>query len=326
MHRPRIGWVRRAAGFTLVELLVVIAIIGGLIALVLPAIQAAREAARKTQCSNNLHQIGVALHAYMASHRGLPPGYVSLVLANHDDGGPGWAWGAKLLPEMEQGNLYKNLDFSLPISAVAAAPYRMTSIASFICPSDADFAPIIEIPEVGSKAPLCEMAAASYVGSAGTVRPSCKVCRDQFDGAFGRNRSIKPADVTDGLSQTIAVGERSNYWASAAIWGVVPNSILLDHQQPNRYAAGPAYVLGTTFKDGFNIEELAADMDHNTMGTIAESFYSMHPGGAYFVFCDGGVRFLRDDIEPRAMNALATRDEVAKGGQLVDPVIHESPF
>ena len=85
-------------------------------------------------------------------------------------------------------------------------------------------------------------------------------------------------------------------------------------------------MLGTTFNDGFNIEELAMDMDHNTMGTYAESFFSMHPGGAYFVFCDGGVRFIRDDIEPGVMNALATRDEVAKGGNLVDPIIHESPF
>ena len=149
--------------------------------------------------------------------------------------------------------------------------------------------------------------------------------RDRFDGVFGRNRAIKPADITDGLSNTIAVGERSNYWASAAIWGVVPRSVVLDRRVRGRYAAGPAYVLGTTFVEGFNIEEAIMD-DHSTMGTVAESFYSMHPGGAFFVFCDGGVRFVREGAEPGVMNALATRDEIADGGRLVDPVIHESPF
>ncbi len=316
---------RRNAAFTLVELLVVIAIIGVLIGLLLPAVQAAREASRKTACSNNLHQIGIALNAHVAANTAFPPGYVSLVLANLDDGGPGWAWGARLLPQMDQGPLFQKLNFELPIDGPAAAPWRMTSVPSFICPSDDAFEPIVDVWNVGFKDRLCQMAAASYVGSAGTVRPTCKQCRDLFDGVFGRNRAIKPKDVTDGLSNTIAVGERSNYWAAAAIWGVVPRSVLLDRQQRGRYAAGPAYVLGTTFVEGFNIEELAMD-DHATMDTYAESFLSRHPGGAFFVFCDGGVRFLRDDLEPGVMNALATRAEVAFGGNLVDPVIHESPF
>jgi prepilin-type N-terminal cleavage/methylation domain-containing protein/prepilin-type processing-associated H-X9-DG protein len=315
----------RPHGFTLVELLVVIAIIGVLIALVLPAVQAAHEAARKSSCANNLHQIGLALHSHLASHKTLPPGYVSLVLPNLDDGGPGWGWGAKILPEMEQGALFQKLDFSLPIDGPAAALWRMTSVPSFICPSDAEFAPTIDVPKVGTFEVACKIAAASYVGSAGTVRPSCKVCRDLFDGVFGRNRAIKAADITDGLSNTIAVGERSNYWASAAIWGVVPQTVLPDRQQPGRYAAAPAYVLGTTFKDGFNIES-ALDMDHNSMGTYAESFYSLHPSGAYFVFADGSVHFIREDIDKQAMNNLATRDQVGKDGRIDNPVIHESPF
>ncbi len=311
-------------GFTLVELLVVIAIIGVLVALLLPAVQAAREAARKTACSNNLHQIGIALNAHLASNKTFPPGYVSVVLPDHEDGGPGWGWGAKLLPEMEQGNLYKELDFNLPIDGPAAAPWRMTSVPSFICPSDFAFEPIIDVYDLGFGTRLCKMAAASYVASAGTVRPTCKRCRDLFDGVFGRNRAIKPADITDGLSNTIAVGERSNYWASAVLWGVVPRSVVLDRQQRGKFAAGPAYVLGTTFVEGFNIEATA--MDHSTMDTYAESYLSMHPGGAFFVFCDGAVRFIRDNLEPGVMNAMSTRAEIAYGGDLVDPVIHESPF
>jgi type II secretory pathway pseudopilin PulG len=315
----------RLAAFTLVELLVVIAIFGLMIGLLLPAIQSAREAARKTSCGNNLHQIGVALSAHAASHKAFPPGYVSLVLPDHDDGGPGWGWGAKLLPNMEQTNLFKKLDFSLPIDGPAAAPWRTTSIPAFICPSDDAFAPMVDVYSVGFVTKICQMAAASYIGSAGTVRPTCKICRDNFDGVFGRNRAIKPADITDGLSNTIAVGERSNYWAAAAIWGVPPRSILADKQQLGKYVAGPAYVLGTTFVEGFNIEEIAMD-DHSTMHSVAESFLSRHHNGAFFAFCDGAVRFIRDDAEPGVMNALATRAEVAFGGDLVDPVIHESPF
>jgi prepilin-type N-terminal cleavage/methylation domain-containing protein len=321
----RVRHVPRPTGFTLVELLVVIAIIGLLVALLLPAVQAAREAARRSSCSNNLHQMGIALNAHAAGTKAFPPGYVSLVLPDHDDGGPGWGWGAKLLPEMEQGNLYNKLDFSLPIEGLAAAPWRMTSVPSFICPSDDAFEPFVDVYNTNIVKKLCTMAAASYVGSAGTVRPTCKICRDNFDGVFGRNRAIKPADITDGLSNTIAVGERSNYWAAAAIWGVVPKSILLDRQKRGTYVAGPAYVLGTTFVEGFNIEELAMD-DHSTMDSLAESFFSRHVGGAFFVFCDGAVRFIRDNAEPGVMNALATRAEVAFGGDLVDPVIHESPF
>lgn len=315
----------RPRAFTLVELLVVIAIIGVLAALVLPAVQSARESARRTGCSNNLHQIGVALHAYVATNKAFPPGYVSLVLADHDDGGPGWAWGARLLPQMDQGNLYSKLDFTAPIDGLAAAPWRMTSLPAFICPSDDAFTPIIDVYNVGFEKRLCQMAAASYVGSAGTVRPTCKICRDEFDGVFGRNRAIEPADITDGLSNTIAIGERSNYWAAAAIWGVVPRSILLDQQQKGKYVAGPAYVLGTTFVEGFNIEEIAMD-DHSTMHSLAESYFSRHVGGGFFVFCDGSVRFIRDTAEPGVMNALSTRAEVAFGGSLVDPVIHEAPF
>jgi prepilin-type N-terminal cleavage/methylation domain-containing protein/prepilin-type processing-associated H-X9-DG protein len=316
---------RRSRGFTLIELLVVIAIIGLLIGLLLPAVQAAREAARRTDCRNNLHQIGMALHNHIAAKKSLPAGYTSTVLLDGEDGGPGWSWGAQLLPFMEQSPLFKLVNTQVPIEGVAAAAVRMKQVPNFICPSDSELEPIVDIPMIGSNEIKCQMAAASYVGSAGTVRPTCKFCRDRFDGVFGRNKPIEPRELEDGLSQTLAVGERAYFWSSATVWGVVPRSKVVDHQQPGRYAAGPAYVLGTTFKDGFNIEELPMD-DHNTMGTYAESFGSLHPGGCHFAFCDGSVQFVYDTIDPRVFNALATRDGVAHGGNLVDPIIHDSPF
>ncbi len=108
------------AGFTLIELLVVIAIISVLIALLLPAVQSAREAARRIQCVNNLKQIGLALHNYLDAARTLPPGYVSAQTAGSNpildgnDIGPGWAWGSMILPQMEQDPLYHSINFSCP--------------------------------------------------------------------------------------------------------------------------------------------------------------------------------------------------------------------
>jgi prepilin-type processing-associated H-X9-DG protein len=315
----------KTAAFTLVEILVVIAILATLVALLIPAIQSARESSRKSQCGNNLKQVAVALHNHIAAHKALPAGYESSVTADGDDGGPGWAWGANLLPYMDESPVHQLIEKDIPVDAIGMGHVRTKSIPTFLCPSDDGLQEIIEVPEIGTNKILCTMAAASYVGSTGTVRPTCKICRDRFDGVFGRNHPVEPRELEDGLSQTLAVGERASYWASAAIWGVVPRSKLLDRQQPGKYAAGPAYVLGTTFADGFNIEESVMD-DHNTMQTYAESFGSLHPGGCHFAFCDGGVRFVFDDVDPGVMNALATRASIAKGGNLLDPIIHSSPF
>ena len=141
---------------------------------------------------------------------------------------------------------------------------------------------------------------------------------------FGRNRAIKPKELQDGLSKTLAVGERASRWSRPALWGVVPNSKILDNQKPGLYAAGPAYVLGTTFNEGFNIESGLDEMDHGTIGTFAESYGSQHPGGAFFLFCDASVHFVWDDADPAIMNALSTRDGNPHSG--VERVIHENPF
>ncbi len=311
-------------GFTLVELLVVIAIIGVLVALMLPAIQSAREAARKTHCANNLKQIGLGMHNYMLNHKAFPPGYISVVLADHDDGGPGWGWAAHVLPFVEEVTLREQANFDEPLKNAASKTVRLTSLPLFICPSDDGFQQVINIPSKSSTITICQMAAASYVASAGTVRPTCKLCRDKFDGVFGRNRAIKPKELLDGLTKTLAVGERSSRWSRPALWGVIPNSKIIDNQKPGLYAAGPAYVLGTTFNEGFNIESSVDDMDHGAIGTFAESFGSNHPGGVFFMFCDAAVRFVWDDADPAIMNALSTRDGNPHSG--VERIIHENPF
>jgi prepilin-type N-terminal cleavage/methylation domain-containing protein len=308
-------------GFTLVEILVVVAIIGILIALMLPAIQAARESARKTKCANNLKQIGLAIHNYMDAKKSFPPGYVTKVLPNLDDGGPGWSWGPMIMPHFEDGAAFEQVHLDEPIAS-DKNKIRLQSMPGFICPSDGEFEPLIDIPEKKTTRILCQMAAGNYVGNVGTVRPTCKICRDHFDGIFGRNRPIEPRELEDGLSKTICVGERSAFWSRAAIWGVVPNSKLIDNQQEGKYAGGPGYVLGTTFKEGFNIETVPLDAEE--IDSYAESFGSQHPGGSFFLFCDGGVRFVFDSTDPAVMNAISTRHGRPHSG--TEQIIHESPF
>ncbi len=307
-------------GMTLVELLVVIAIIGLLIGLILPAVQMAREAGRRASCLNNLKQIGLALHLYVDRNGVFPPGYISTVLKSRDDGGPGWAWAAMLLPDVEQGSLNQQVNFTAQLNSTAAAPVRNVSLATFVCPSDSEFEPTIEIPSLVDNSVICTMAASSYVASIGTVRPTCRVCRDAFDGMFGRNHAVGFAEICDGTSDTIAIGERAFKWSSPALWGVLPGSELIDRLLVGRLAGGPGYVLGTTFKDGFNLEEVVDDPreDHS----LAEIFGSMHPGGANFAFCDGGVRFIKDTIDPTVMNAISTRCGTPYGGE----TIHSNPF
>ena len=130
---------RFSRAFTLIELLVVIAIIGVLIALLLPAVQAAREAARRSQCLNNLKQIGLAMHNYHGTHDTFPPGYISNTQGNQPTGleiGPGWGWGAMILNNLEQRPLYNSVNFSLLTSDPGSQTVRKASLSVFLCPSN----------------------------------------------------------------------------------------------------------------------------------------------------------------------------------------------
>lgn len=203
-------------GFTLIELLVVIAIIGILLALLLPAVQAAREAARATECRSNLKQIALAIHNYHDRTGVLPPAWTS----EPESIQGGWGWGAMLLPDIEQANLFHKLRFDDLMTSTHSQQWYLQSIKSYVCPSDAfplSGTVIVQEPEwpqwpPGSTAfhppaqSCMEFSRSNYPAVYGST--NAKDARGAGNGLLFRNSSIKFRDIVDGTSQTFMVGER----------------------------------------------------------------------------------------------------------------------
>lgn len=292
-------------GFTLIELLVVISIIGVLIALLLPAVQQAREAARRTQCVNNLKQIGIALHNYESSRGCFPSGYISAFDRNGNDLGPGWGWTALALPQMEQTPTYAAINFSLNIERPDNLTARLIVVQSFLCPSN-EFRPSFEAwsRDISTGAPLayiCDVAASHYVGVFGTSEPGVN-----GNGIFMRNGKIGVRDVRDGTAQTFAIGERAPILGDATWTGSVTNAVLVSPAGDvgtTHPETGPSMVLG-------HVGELNLP---NSSKSDVNQFYSLHPGGVNFLFADGHVSLIKSTINYRVYLALATR----AGGEVV---------
>jgi prepilin-type N-terminal cleavage/methylation domain-containing protein len=286
-------------GFTLVELLVVIAIIGVLIALLLPAVQAAREAARRSQCTNNLKQIGLALHMYHDVYNVLPSGYMAFnAKTGKPDpfGVPGWGWEARCLPFLEQGTVEKSLvNYSLPVADAANEKARHTPLAVFRCPSDTG-EPIFKYededhPSGGGSSgeQALEFPTSNYVGVFGTLNVHyCGQLQPgqqcTSDGTFFHNSRIRFADIIDGLSQTYIVGERASLLGYATWIGT-----------PSADACAAGLVLGT------------ASYPPNSKADDIHNFSSQHPTGTNFLAGDGSVRLVSETIDTTVYKALCTR-------------------
>jgi len=305
-------------GVTLIESMVTIGIIGLMAALVLPAVQQSRESARRGQCRSQLKQLGIALHSFHNRKGAFPPGYRTQIDPDtRDDLGPGWSWTSHLMPDFEQDNVGRKIDMHLAVEAPANAAICNTSIDFLVCPSDSTFEPNTDIPDYDTGQPICRLATSSYVASVGSVRQTCKLCRDRFDGVFGRNSRVSIAMIKDGTSETMAVGERCHR-ISRPVWaGVVAHSLIVDRLKVGKVAGGPAYVLGTTFLHGKQ-----EDLEERSVDSVAEIFASDHPDVMNFLFCDGGVRSISVMIEDDAYKALSTRgSQIPAAG-----IIHDSPF
>jgi prepilin-type N-terminal cleavage/methylation domain-containing protein/prepilin-type processing-associated H-X9-DG protein len=299
---------RARRGFTLIELLVVIAIIAVLVGLLLPAVQSAREAARRAQCSNNLKQIGLAMHAYQAALDVFPPGYISRTADGTPGGveiGPGWGWGTMILGQLEQQSIYNAVNFSLSITLADSQTARSARLSVFWCPSTVgNPAPASLSPAPGfATTPPGDVSAGQYPGSAGQFDPGDSAASN--NGVFYRNSRISQRDITDGMSQTLMVGERSRNVADATWVGAVPGAQVCTNSRWPIVDCEPSNVM-VLAHTGPSPMQAWVDVP-NYKGAGADDFWSLHPGGCNFLFCDGSVRFVKQTVDPRIFSFLSTR-------------------
>lgn len=313
-------------GFTLIELLVVIAIIAVLIGLLLPAVQKVRDAAARLQCTNNLKQIGLAMMNYESTYRTFPAGYLDNMVISPVDANAttnpdpilGWGWGALILPYLEQESLYKSININsiaMNNTSAAAIAFRKTVIKGFLCPSDDTGLNTFTISGTGGN---FELAKCSYAGVNGQAELA------DFDSALGmgmflRGRGVSIAEVTDGLSNTLFVGERSSKSGKQAV-GSLPGVCTWVGALPGGDLDGetPAlYVLGWTGEpydpnDPNSTLPPKPNMPEPDGSFHPESYTSRHSGGVNFLFGDGSVRFITDSIDGNTWVKLGTR----QGGEV----------
>jgi prepilin-type N-terminal cleavage/methylation domain-containing protein len=292
---------RRA--FTLIELLVVIAIIAILIGLLLPAVQKVREAASLTSCRNNLKQIGLAMHMHHDTKSSFPVGYYDPTAWPALDNGPGWGWGAFLLPFMEQDNLFRRIRFDLDVGDPANAAVRTTFLKSYFCPSD-QLLTTFTVTDGGANS--WTLAQGSYVACNGNDGVD-DFTTPPHTGAFVRAiAGYRVADISDGLSNTLFVGDRTSK-LSYSTWVGGPTGALNPFlQAPGNFGAEVTLLMCHAGPTG-----------PNTPGVFdADSTSSPHRLGVPFLFGDGSVHFLSNAIDISTWMALATRagGEVVSGG------------
>jgi prepilin-type N-terminal cleavage/methylation domain-containing protein/prepilin-type processing-associated H-X9-DG protein len=319
---------RGPRGFTLIELLVVIAIISVLIALLLPAVQSARAAARRIQCTNNLKQLALAAMNYESTHGIFPPGQMKLTTRPPS----GFTLFVNLLPFMEQQPLFSGWNFSNAFDNLYSSTARSATIINgLLCPAD-----IIPMNPIQNGTTSNEWyGITSYGGNAGTQsHPFSAVTSDGiffYTGPAAPTFSqVRISGVTDGLSNTLFFGERNHFdpnydsfappgwtffsqtmgmwgWWASSSGGYGLSDVAESTYSPINYVVPISY--GSPGASGLSQSTFATNYEYPRVN----SFGSLHPGGANFAMCDGSVRFLKSTIAQPTYHALGTR----AGGEVI---------
>jgi len=293
--------------FTLVELLTVIAIIAMLVGILLPAVGSSREAARRTQCKNNLRQVGLGLVSYHTANNKFPPGgTISKRVIE-----PGYSWNVFILPHIEQQSIYDQIDPKLGGSVSPnIRKFKSVEIPAFLCASMPSVVAIEGGPPISPS---------HYAGISGAGRDNQlidledNVCGDYFvDGLLYPRSETSTAHVKDGQSNTLMVGERAyttHSWADGAFWFQSPKRDVCMRSTKN-----VRLPLNGSFDDfGYPKGHSGIPPGAERMLLNDINFGSLHPGGAQFVYVDGHVTFLTDDMDLECLKHLAT----IRGGEVI---------
>lgn len=317
----RVGTGKR--GFTLIELLVVIAIIAILVALLLPAVQQAREAARRTQCKNNLKQIGLALHNYHDTYRAFPPGrtrntYSGIVSAWYTGN---IAWLPRILPQMEQGNIFQTIDWDLGRGTSATDGHggvnganptgaRRQIIPAFRCPSDPGSGRIPWVTQAGvavtGATPNAGYASTNYVAAVGDATR----LNANPPGLFGQNTRRQMRDISDGTSNTLIVSETVIGFYRLSVNDSGNRSLCnagnkdTNSSRQAGYSWFYSYFPQAAFFSSFvgpNSKEYDCGVNSDRVNQAARS---VHTGGVQGLLADGSVRFFSENIDLQTWRSL----------------------
>ncbi len=300
-------------GFTLIELLVVIAIIAILIGLLLPAVQKVREAASRMQCSNNLKQLGLALHNHHDTEGGFPPG--------KSGGISGFAF---LLPYMEQDNLFRTVNFTVNSNNALNAAARATPVKTFNCPSD----PVSQVP-VGGAGQNYRLNQGYNILYSGIPSGSTNSAMPPADGPFWDNSKTKFGDITDGTTNTVAICEKNkgdfsdaivtnrsdtflllDYPATPDLWNASCNGLdITDLSRQTNSDIGTAWLEGSHSNSSYYHTNVPNTRScKKPSGRVAVTASSAHTGGVNAAMCDGSVRFVPNSISLFAWRSLGSRN------------------
>jgi len=295
-------------------------------ALLMPAVQSARESARKTSCRNRLKQIGLALHLYEEAHKSFPSGYIYFGATappprampqsfrtdapppspQFQPNGPGWSWMTLILPHMDQAPLYDRIDFNRDVSLPSAAEIRTTIVTAYRCPSDThaddEFTVLDELNRPMGLARPSSYAA--VFGSFGLINTD----PDHGNGMFQRNSRTRVRDVLDGLSNTIAVTERAALLAKGPWTGVMTGGTV------RTTPGAPVYTSIIELSPAMTLARMG-NRNLNSPYCEPYDFFSGHPGIVYFLFGDGHVSGFSTSSDKDTLHSLSTiaGQEVVQG-------------